>query len=133
MEKDPLDTLFVKPSEIIGEQRVLLAKLVGPFAAIDEESGRVHFKADAENLSNKRRILVYLLACLALAVRSGAAQSAAVSPKKIEEALGLPGGTVRPRLQELVASRIVIKTGGEYAVDSTTLQRAAKELESLLP
>lgn len=69
---------------------------------------------------------------LALAVHFDMAESAAVSPKETEEALGLPGGTVRPRLQELVASRIVIKTGGKYAVDSTTLHRAANELESVL-
>ena len=100
MSQDPLDQLFVKPEEIQGELRALLAKMVAPFAAIDPENGVIHFKLAADDLNAKQKVLVYLLSRLALASRPNAVYPASVSPREVEIATGLPGGTVRPKLAQ---------------------------------
>jgi hypothetical protein len=132
MPKDPLDQLFVKPEDIKGEQRTLLAKMVSPFATIDAENGVVHFRLATDDLNAKQKVLIYLLARLALASRPNAVYPAAVSPREVEIATGLPGGTVRPKLMQLYDEHIAVKSGDGYSVSTTTLQRAYKELESVI-
>lgn len=133
MKKDPLDVLFVNANEVQGKQRLLLAELVGPFATIEEESGRVLFKPASGDLTARHRVLIYLLARLALSLRPNSKHSPTATPKEIEDATELKGNTIRPRLQKLVDDRIVVKAGeGEYRVTANSLQLASNELAPLL-
>ncbi len=133
MSKDPLDQLFVKPEEIEGAERATLSKMVFPFASIDPESGRIFMKPTFDDLSTKHKVLVYLLARLALSTRPNAPLPAIASPKEIEKGTGLPGGSVRPNLTLLVREHIVSPSGDGYLVPSASLRRALKELQSDLP
>ena len=133
MSTDPLEQVFVKPEQVEGQHRALLAKLIFPFAGINAESGEVHFKPTADDLNSKQKILVYLLCRLALSTRPNTSFSAAVSPKEVEHGTNLPGGTVRPKLSQLVDERIVLKSGDGYMVPASSLNRALKELESAIP
>lgn len=126
MAQDPLDQLFVKSEQVEGEQRALLAQLILPYASINADTGDVHFKSTFDDLSSKQRILIYLLCRLALSTRPKTTFTLAVSPVEIEKATMLPGGTVRPKLGELVRDRIVIKSGDGYSVPAASLQRAKK-------
>lgn len=130
---DPLDQIFVKPEQVEGEQRTLLAKMIFPFAGINPEDGEVHFKATADDLNAKQKVLIYLLCRLALSTRPNTPFSAATSPKEVERATGFPGGTVRPKLSQLVEERIAIKNGEGYLIPASNLHRAHKELEAVLP
>lgn len=126
MTQDPLDQLFVKTEQIEGEQRAILAQLILPYASINADTGDVHFKTTFDDLSTKQKILLYLLCRLALSTRPNTTFTVAVSPIEIEKATMLPGGTVRPKLTELVKNRIIVKSGDGYSVPAVNLQRAKK-------
>ncbi|MBI5301112.1 MAG: hypothetical protein HY868_03170 [Chloroflexi bacterium] len=132
MSDDILEQLIVKREQLERDQKTQLVKMVLPFAAIDPEKGRVHPKAPFDELNAKHKVLVYLLARLALSALPDAKTSAAVSPKEVEDETGLPGGTVRPKLTQLEKERLVIRNEGGYYVTSAILHRAFKELESYL-
>lgn len=125
-QEDPLDQLFVKSEQVEGEQRAKLARLILPYASINADTGSVHFKATYDDLGTKQRILVYLLCRLALSTRPNTTFTVAVSPKEIEKDTMLPGGTIRPKLTELVRDRIVVKSGDGYSVPAVNIQRAEK-------
>jgi hypothetical protein len=132
MSTDPLDQIFVKTEQVEGEQRALLAKMIFPFASIDPDSGEIYFKTTADDLNAKQKVLVYLLCRLALSTRPKATLSATVSPKEVELATNLPGGTVRPKLTQLVNERIARKNGDGYFLPPVNLNSAYKELQSAI-
>jgi hypothetical protein len=133
MSDDILEQLVVRREQLERDQKAQIVKMVFPFAAIDPEKGRVHPKAPFDELNAKDKVLVYLLARLALSALPDAKASASVSPKEIEEETGLPGGTVRPKLAQLEKERLAFKSEGGYYVTSATLSRAFKELEPYIP
>ena len=126
MVEDPLDQLFVKAEQVEGEQRAILAQLILPYASMNADTGDVHVKATFDDLSTKQKLALYLLCRLALSTRPTTTFTIAASPIEIEKATMLPGGTVRPKLSELVKDRIVIKSGDGYSIPAVNLQRAKK-------
>lgn len=134
MNTDPLDQVFGELEELEGPARAKLAKLIVPFAKVHSESGKVGFNQDAlVKLTPKNKILVFLLTRLALSTRNPA-HPARVSPKQIELELDMPGGTVRPKLGELVRERVVFKDEeGKYSVRPSNISRAEAILMDVLP
>lgn len=128
MTNDPLDQLFVKAEQVEGEQRALLAQLILPYASINADTGDVHFKTTFDDLSTKQKLLLYLLCRLALSTRPNTTFTTSVSPIEVEKATNLPGGTIRPKLSELVKDRIAVKNGDGYYVPAMNLHRAKKLL-----
>ena len=118
-EKDPLDKIFTKPEDIDNKLREILADILTPFARIDIESGAFMPTILWGNLDSKRKILVFLVAKLALSTRKNQFGSCA-SPKDIEIATEIPGGTVRPKVIELLEEKIIGKddTGAYYVKPS---------------
>ncbi len=133
MADDPLEMIFVKPEQVEGEKRAQLAKMIFPFAYIDAENGRIHFKATADELNAKQKVLVYLLCRLALSTRTDSKFPASVSPKEVEIDTGIPGGTIRPKLSQLVEEHKLIRRGDGYMVSTEHFDRIFKELESFMP
>ena len=127
-EQDPLEQIFIKTEQVVGEQRALLAKLIFPFASVNPESGEVHLKPTADDLTAKQKIVVYLLCRLALSTRPNTEFSATASPIEIEKSTMIPGGTIRPKLMELVKSRVVFKSGDGYYIHVSSLRRAQEIL-----
>jgi hypothetical protein len=132
-KEDPLSQIFVRTEQVEGEQRALLAQLILPFAGVNPETGDVYFKATADELLNaKQKILVYLLCRLALASQPNPSFSKYVSPKEVEVATRLPGGTVRPKLSQLVSEdKVVVKSGEGYVVPASYLNQIRSK--NLLP
>jgi hypothetical protein len=122
--QDPLEQIFIKTEQVEGEQRALLAKLIFPYASVNPETGEVHFKSTADDLTSKQKIVIYLLCRLALSTRPNTVFTATTSPIEIEKATMLPGGTIRPKLMELVKGRVVAKTGEGYYIHAASLHRA---------
>jgi hypothetical protein len=130
--KDPLSQIFVRTEQVVGEQRALLAQLILPFAGVNPETGDVYFKSTEDLLNAKQKILVYLLCRLALVSQPETSFSKYVSPKEIELATHLPGGTVRPNLSHLVSDdKVVIKSGDGYLVPASYLNQIRSK--NLLP
>jgi len=133
MNDEILEQLVVKREQLGPQQKELVVKMVIPFAAIDPESGRVHLKAPFDELNAKHKVLVYLLARLALSALPEPKVPKSTSPKEIEMETGLSGGTVRPMLTKLVGERLVVKDDNGYYVSPAALTRASKDLEPFMP
>jgi hypothetical protein len=133
MTDDPLEDIFVKKEEVAGENKVLLGRMIRPFAIVDPENGEVIFSTKGDELIAKHKILVFLLCRLALVTRPDLVFKPTVSPKEIEMGTDIPGGTVRPKLKELTDDRLVMRSGDGYQVVASGLKRAYKELERALP
>ena len=123
MSIDPLDQLFINPEQVEQEQREELAKLILPYAAINRETGNVYFKPTTDELNSKQKVILYLLCRLALSALPDTPFPRFVSPKEIERATELPGGTIRPKLTQLVDEKIVVKSGEGYRISPTSLHR----------
>lgn len=135
MNSDPLEGFFDAPEKLEGQLRSRLAEMLIPFAAGDAGDGTFHPKQSWYNLNTKRKTLVFLLAKLALATKNPELEIAA-SPKEIEQSTGLPGGTVRPKLSELVKDHIAFKdSDGNYSVRSSpmAINNAWALMESAIP
>ncbi|GEM_PF-1469737 len=130
--EDPLEDLYVKTEQVEGEQRKLLADIIRPFARMDPEQGNVYF-TQVNNLKPKLKVLLYLLCRLALASRPNPTFAAEVSPKEIEKATRIPGGTVRPKLLELHQEHFIQKSGEGYFVSPHDLPRIYGEFEEYMP
>ena len=130
-EKDPLDELITKASEVEGEYRLLLANILKPHVRMDLDTGKIYFIQRPPKLNTKQHVLVYLLAKLALAQKNPDFEPI-VTPKEIEENTGIPGGTVRPKLGELLKERIISRGEAGYFVEVMSLYRAKSLLEDTL-
>lgn len=131
---DPLQQIFVSAEQMENEQKALLAQLIVPFAGVNSDTGDVYFKATADELLNaKQKVLVFLLCRLAIrAAKPESSLSKYVSPKEIEVATHLPGGTVRPKLSQLVTDdKVVKKSGDGYFVLPSDLNQI--RLKKILP
>jgi hypothetical protein len=128
---DPLDQLVMKVEEVEGESRKLLASLLVPHVRMDPETGKIFFVPYPPKLNTKQHVLVYLLAKLALAQKNEKFDAVATA-KIVEEATGLPGGTVRPKLTELFKDRIISKSDAGYFVEVSNLYKASSLLEETL-
>jgi hypothetical protein len=122
MQTDPLDDLYIRPEQIEQEQRELLRNLIIPYAGLTD-AGAVHFQPKADDLTSKQKIMLYLLCRLALSARPDSSFSKYVSPKELEEGTGQPGGTVRPKLTQLVQEKLIAKSGDGYWIPSHYLHR----------
>jgi hypothetical protein len=129
---DPLDQLIMKSEEVEGENRKILATLLKPHVRIDPDTGKVYFTPYPPKLNTRQHVLVYLLAKLALSQKNERFDPIA-SAKDIEDATGLPGGTVRPKLTGLFRDRIIAKSEAGYFFEVSALQKARAILEDTLP
>jgi len=130
---DPLDAIFVTTEELEGELREKLAKMILPFVRINPEKGTISFNLTGQKLATKQKVLIYLLSRLALSTRNPEFQ-ATVLPKNIESETELPGGTVRPKLTELIREKVVFQDDqGRYSVRSSSIHKSWAILESAIP
>lgn len=121
MSQDPLDAFFDAPEKLEGEMRERLASMIIPFAAADTTDGTIHLKTAWFDLDTRRKVLVILLARLALSTKNSEYHGA-ISSKEIEGITGLPGGTVRPKLSALVKDRVAIRDNdSNYSVRPTPI------------
>jgi hypothetical protein len=127
-EIDPLDELVVRSEEVEGENRKILAKILLPHVQIDPEKGTIYFVKQPSNLTTKEQVLVVLLAKLALAQKNPDI-TPITTPKEVEDISGLPGGTVRPKLGELIKDKIIAKSSVGYYVEGKNLYKARAILE----
>jgi len=121
MNNDPLEKLFEKPAVLDLEAKKTLAGLIEPFAKIDPESGRIYTTKNWANLVASQKILICLLARLALSTKDPNFLN--ISAREIEEITELPGGTVRPNLRKLVKEvKVASQTpDGLYFIKSSSI------------
>src|SRR5579863_2800605 len=80
------------------------------------------------DLSNRAKILVYLIAVQGWKFVVDDPVPSDARPVDIENATGIPGGSVRPILRELSDTRILAEKNGQYSVRSTAFANIQREL-----
>jgi hypothetical protein len=119
-----LEDLVVSGEEL---DREALAGLLGPLVRLNKDRPGAIIPQDPwSRMSNDGRILTYLLARKAMCAVSLLPEEAeAATPADVEQATGLPGGSVRPGLRRLVEQRLVREPAPhQYSVPNLALGRA---------
>lgn len=128
LQDDPLAKLWDTSS--VQDQRQLLAETIFPYARVDGETQEIGFTAEGEALTNREKLLVFLLMRKAMLIREVISKEA-ISPGEIEKATGISGGSIRPVLSQLVADKLVRKDKGDdggYYVPASRI----KEINAML-
>lgn len=126
MAEEPLQRLVKTEEQLLDKE--LLAGVLEGLVFVDPSARRVILTREARGLTARELILVYLLGRKALAALTEGEFVEAASPKEIEGATGLPGGTVRPNLRKLYDDEIVETGDNGYTVPSYRLPEAANEI-----
>jgi len=107
---------------------VAIERIVSPYVRYDVEAREIHFMPAFAALSNKAKILVYLVALQGWRFVADEAMQVDARPSDIEAATGIPGGSVRPTLSALAESHHLTERDGRYSVRSTSLSVVEAEL-----
>ncbi len=116
-----LDELFVSGKEVDQE---LVANILSPFLKIDRDSCAIVPNEQWLELNNELKIILFLVARKAMKFRGLAIDNEGALPSEIERETGVKGGSVRPKLKELLEQRIINKTDdGRYVVPSYSFSK----------
>jgi hypothetical protein len=100
-----LEDLLIDRAEL---DRGLLAEVLAPLVGIDRNTSEVVPMEGWNGLSAEGKVLVFLLARKAMAALPGVRmESEGAMPREIEEATGVKGGTLRPKLARMKARGLV--------------------------
>jgi hypothetical protein len=116
---DPLTALIVDEADVARED---LASALGPLLRLTAK-GSVVLEEGFDRLKAEQKVCAVLLGVRAAHLLELRAASDA-SPKEIAELSGMAGGTVRPKLMELVRRRVVRASKGRYEVPIPRLRAA---------
>jgi hypothetical protein len=122
---DPLVTLLVDEASVAREE---LAAGLGPFVQLTRE-GSVLPRNAFEELTSRNKVLCLLLAVKALAMLD-LRDSEDVTPADLVEMGDMAAGTVRPKLSQLVASRLATRDGHRYSISTRSTRKALDALGS---
>jgi hypothetical protein len=79
-----------------------------------EEGSKIVLRREADNFSNRNKILLFLAGGMAWEIIEG--KEWRCSPKNMEESIGIPGNSLRPILMTLAGGYLVNATGGKYKI-----------------
>jgi DNA-binding transcriptional ArsR family regulator len=125
MEPDPLQDLLLDADEV---DRGALARALAGIVGVDKKSGRVVLQPGFSSLDTRRRALAYVLGAK-VSTLLGLREDETVTPKELQQATGMPPGTVRPKLSQLKEQRLVSKTGeGAYFIAGHQIPAVIEDL-----
>jgi hypothetical protein len=127
-DTDPFDKLF--DDNAGADFRDLLADTVLPFIRFsDRAAPEIVFTLEGEKLTAKEKLLVFLLGRKILFVK-GYVPLEGIGPGDIEKATRIPGGTIRPRLRDLVDEKLVriAEAEGGYLVPNSRVRQISDML-----
>ena len=117
---DPLASLLIDETEMARDE---LAEALRPYVRLTR-SGDFVFEDSFDSLPAKARV-----ACVLLALKAGhllgLRDEPGAAPQEIVAKSGLPPGTVRPKLSELLRDRVTEKQRGRYSIPAYGMRKAA--------
>lgn len=118
-----LQDLVVSNKQISAE---LVENILKGRVELIQDGRKVNLSKESINLPNRSKILLFLVGGKAWELLDGDAWS--FLPSAMEEALGIPGNTLRPILKELADGFFVKSEKGQYQI----LSKGIYELETLI-
>lgn len=128
-QDDVYADIFVSGSSL---DRELLARTVAPHIRIFTDNNVVEIVfTSAEKLTNRQKLLIYLLARKILNDKQLLAEDEkeGLTPSELEEATNISGGSIRPVLANLLKERLVQKEESHYYVPNYSLAQVSKEFQ----
>lgn len=118
--------------DLVAEQGALdeptIERIVAPYARYDVGAKKISFLPAFARLSNRAKILVYLVALQGWKYVTDEAIAADARPVDIQEMTGIPGGSLRPVLRELNDSHVLAEQDSRYSVRSVVLATIEAEI-----
>jgi len=114
----PLKDLTIKGS-VLAEKQV--EEVVSKYVRYDVEEKQIHFLPVFTPLTNRHKVLVYLVALHGWPFLSKETLPLEASPATIGKAINVEGGTLRHTLMELKDAHIISATGKLYRVHSAAI------------
>jgi hypothetical protein len=105
-----------------------IERIVGPYVRYDVEAKEIIYTQTFAGLSNKAKILVYLVALQGWKFVTEDLLASDARPGDIEAATGIPGGSLRPTLRGLCDSHVLSERDSRYSVRATSLPIIEAEL-----
>jgi hypothetical protein len=106
-----------------------IERIVGPYLRYDVETQELSFLQPFAGLSNKAKILVYLVGLQGWKFVTDDTVATDARPADIETATGIPGGSLRPILRGLCDNHVLSERGSRYSVRGTSLRVIEAELK----
>jgi hypothetical protein len=107
----------------------VIEEIVADYVRYDVDHKGVFLTPEAHHLSNKAKVLIYLVALQGWQFVINESVPADAKPSEIEEGVGITGGSLRPVLKELKDRKIIVEKGGRYSVLSAALGAVKAELD----
>ena len=106
----------------------VIESIIGNFVRYDLDDAKIVLTPQGSRLSNKLKILVYLVANEGWTYLDKDNFRVATAPKDLENPLGIKGGSLRPVLRSLESENLLKKSGSEYRVLAANLSKIADEV-----
>ncbi|MDA0999394.1 MAG: hypothetical protein O2807_02590 [bacterium] len=104
--------------------------IVSQYVRFDLEAREIISLPGAPSLSNRAKVLVYLVALQAWPLLGAEDVPTKVSPAQLGGLLNIPGGTLRPTLKELKDSNLISVDGRDYFVRTVAFPHIKKAIEN---
>lgn len=125
---DPFARLIRPKAQFDEETKNWLANLLEPFIWLDPENNSITFKDDERNLNALQKVLLFALARKVISLINNN-NMGSFTPTEVETETEIPGGTVRPKLGELLKKKILVRNENGYELAQNFFKR---EIEQIL-
>lgn len=110
---DPFAKLIRPKAQFDEETKERLANLLERYVWLDPENNSITFKEGTRNLNALQKILVFVLARKVISLINNN-DSGSFTPAEVETETQIPGGTVRPKLAELLKAKLIVRNENRY-------------------
>lgn len=106
-----------------------IEELIAPYVRYHTGAGSIIFRPAAATLTNKQRMLAYLVALQGWPHLGEDQRLTTATPADLGKALNIDGGSLRPLLKQLKDAHLVTATGRAYSVANAAVDDLKTELQ----